>query len=660
MRHWLIIRLAVLLALLLPASVLAYEPFTTVPIFGNFRHTPLAGSEHDMANGIQLEGQRILRGSPTIANIDGNIGNGREIVVGGSDGIVYAYSASGQKLWSRDIVSRPYLGYGDELIYGAPAVGDLLGDGNVEVVVGYGNSRPTNKNECAANDFGGVVALNGATGEEVWRFKTPCDDMNGYTLNGTLGSPALADVDNDGQLEVGFGSINNNIYLLNARGERLWKYRQYDSIWSTPAFADVNGDGRKEMIIGADFQPGNLPGDGKRYPNAYGWLYALNTAGGPNQNRQFGQGILWRVELDRSVFSSPAVADLDGDGKLEVVVGSSNQPGPNASAGHWVKIFNASNGTLKRTLGAPSYVISSPALGDLNGDGVLDIVATTATQEDANNRGRVVAWDGATGAQLWQNAVRPSGFADGNTQFAEPSNNAVIADLDGNGSLEVAVIADRSMEVLRGDTGAKLTGAKVAYMHFSPTSSTPAIGDLNNDGKLEVVAAGGHTHPSYGGTSLTAGRAFLYAWGDFDTFLGSPAAPGRTAYAAPWPMFGGNAQHTGTIAQLKLPSEVGGMFKVGTQHSFNIDIVTSGGSGIEWTASTKSDPNNILSIASVSAVNGSASQSLQVTINAPATPGTYSAVLTVAGGGLPPADITVTVTTIASDPLTLALPSVGS
>ena len=70
-----------------------------------------------------------------------------------------------------------------------------------------------------------------------------------------------------------------------------------DGIWSSPALADLDGDGKKEIIFGAN--------DGQ--------LHALNSNG-----REIAG---FPVQAGDYIRSSPAVADIDGDGDLEIAVG---------------------------------------------------------------------------------------------------------------------------------------------------------------------------------------------------------------------------------------------------------------------------------------------------------------------------------------------------
>ncbi len=124
------------------------------------------------------------------------------------------------------------------------------------MVVGYGGFG-------GAVCGGGVVAYRGSDGAMLWHF-----DLKRFSkrehfyarLHSVFSSPAVADVDGDGKMEVGFGAFDRNIYLLNADGTLRWYYHAADTVWSSPAFADVNADGKLEMIIGSDMtQNLNMP-----------------------------------------------------------------------------------------------------------------------------------------------------------------------------------------------------------------------------------------------------------------------------------------------------------------------------------------------------------------------------------------------------------------
>jgi len=78
---------------------------------------------------------------------------------------------------------------------------------------------------------------------------------------------------------------------------KVWEYETGDNVCSSPAIADVNGDGKLDVIVGSD--------DNK--------VYALSGENGQ---------LLWSFQTGSDVYSSPAIGDIDRDGLLDIVIGS--------------------------------------------------------------------------------------------------------------------------------------------------------------------------------------------------------------------------------------------------------------------------------------------------------------------------------------------------
>ena len=123
----------------------------------------------------------------------------------------------------------------------AVAVGDLDGDGSVEVVVPVGEVFGLNRQ-------GGIVILEGATGQtrRVRRSYDTTGDLfvpDGYT-DGVVGTPGLADLDNDGRLEIMWGSFDHRVYAMRDDGTMLpgWPIFVRDTVWTAPALADLDGE----------------------------------------------------------------------------------------------------------------------------------------------------------------------------------------------------------------------------------------------------------------------------------------------------------------------------------------------------------------------------------------------------------------------------------
>lgn len=490
--------------------------------------------------GRMLPGPDVTQSSPIIAEIDGDPSDGKEVAVGGADGSLYVLKSDGSVLWRRTLPSTSCTKASERnKLLSSPAVGDLFGDGIPYVVVGYGGVGVGN---CA----GGVSAFRGKDGRLLWDFNTrtfALKEKFRASNHGVFSSPALADTDGDGKMEVGFASFDHNVYLLNANGTVRWYYAAADTVWSSPMFADLDNDGRKEMIIGTDItkNPGLRPPtkDG-------GFVYAFRTQplAGKRKKFQFrdSKAFLWQQYFNQTIFSSPVVADVDPRSPgPEIIVGSGCffPEGSKEKNGKWFKVLRARDGVTLQTLAISACSPSSVAVADLLGDGSKVIVGTVSGSKSLGGDGRskVMAWRGGSSEPLWttsplQNNRSPDLFGG---HFISP----VVADLDGNGSLEVIVPNGARIFVFEGATGRQLTcsddlctdGALLIDARRRLNNSV-AVGDLDGDGILDLVAAGGDAE-------LFGFNGVVYAWTGFKDILKSPPGSG-VPFAAPWPKFRGN------------------------------------------------------------------------------------------------------------------------
>jgi len=118
-------------------------------------------------------------------------------------------------------------------------------------------------------------------------------------------SPTIADFNNDNCPEIILGADNGNVYLVECDGSFNQFYQTGGTVESSPAFADLNGDNFLDVVIGSD--------NGRVY--AFDGLASMQAL----------QGVLlpgWPFEADDVVRTSPSVADVDGDGVLDVIIGS--------------------------------------------------------------------------------------------------------------------------------------------------------------------------------------------------------------------------------------------------------------------------------------------------------------------------------------------------
>jgi hypothetical protein len=560
----------------------------------------------DTPPGKLLDHGPILNGSPTIAEIDPGSA-GKEIAVGGKDGWLYVYHKDGSLAWKQNVLPAACTPGSNGIIHSAPAVGTLFGGSTPYVVVSYGSIQ---KDSCD----GGLVAYNGETGALRWRFSLRAwQASQGYkpeNLYGVVSSPALADTDFDGQMEIGFGGFDRNVYLLNADASVRWYYHAADTVWSSPAFANIDADADLEMVFATD-----ISANSRLNPPTIngGFVYAFDTQPRAPKRVEFNTGwLLKSINFDQVLYSSPAISDLDGDGVKEVIIGSGCYFSPSV-LGHWIKILDSRTLNVIRTLNASGCVTSSPAIADLDGNGKLDIVAVVdGTFNNPKTPGVVQTWQYDNPNPKWTRA--PSSALNGANQQdfgLYISISPVVADIDGNGSMEVLIgTVTGEVPVFRGSDGAQLTCAncggaptKTLYTWF-PVASTPAIGDLDNDGDLEVAIGGSHFYKQ--------DRGMLYVWTNFVGLLGSPAGS-APPYSAPWPMFRGSPAHTGvynppalraSTAELSLLVEQGA-----SARTLRVELKDVAEGAIDWTASKDQ------SWISLSDASGTTPDTLNVTIN---------------------------------------------
>lgn len=328
---------------------------------------------------------------PAVADVDRD---GRaELVLSLSDAVLCVRDG-GQVAWRRPV----------ENVLGSPACADVLGDERLEIL--------------AADGDGGLTCLD-AGGRVLWHLMAesalrPADqdpflsrlnwDFERYRNRDATAPVAVGDVDGDGQQEILLATEPGFVYCLSGRGEWKWQFRAGSQCVGAPVIADINGDGIPEVLVGSDDRHLHLLDGLTGRPRA-----AMPTTWG--------------------VTASIATADLDGDGKLEVVFG--DEAGVLYCCGadgqqRWRINF-------KQSLSAPEYgdrLVAPPAIADLDGDGDLEMVVGLRARESlyiVSSAGKVEAtYPLETGPAV---QLAESGVYD----------TPVVADLDGDGRLEMLV-----------------------------------------------------------------------------------------------------------------------------------------------------------------------------------------------------------------------------
>ena len=230
-------------------------------------------------------------------------------------------------------------------------------------------------------------------------------------------------------------SLGQEEYALKATtGATLHGFPWYISAsdFSTPALADLYGNGKTEIIEGGNQSPGLSYG--VTYTQG-GHLRVIAATGNAGTSSPSG-GLDCEYNTNQSVQSSPAVGPFLAGDAVGIVVGTGTF-WPGASQTDAVLAFHA-DCKLAWAAHLDGATTSSPALADIMGNGHLNVVQGT---NNGAGGGSVYALNGASGAVLWSQPMS-----------AEVIGSVVTADL-GSGYQDVIVPTTRGAAVLDGRTG---------------------------------------------------------------------------------------------------------------------------------------------------------------------------------------------------------------
>lgn len=254
----------------------------------------------------------------------------------GIEGDIAAFDASGAKLWENPL---PYTDY----IATPPSIEYVVSQGKMGVFVEQEDSK------LHAYDLMDGSVLAG------WPVK-PAVTMNGWELH----TPALGDIDGDGEIEIitgsGWLSGGTEVYAINEDGSVLWAKEQDDpdSYFSLGCYAvdtfsvigDIDGDDEQEVVVACEER-----------------IYILDSMGNEQST--------WLAEGGVAYGTVPALADMNGDRIPEIIVQTNDYIHVTDAYGNAMP-----NWPLEIAVGGSSGE-SSPVVGDVDGDADLEIVFTT-------------------------------------------------------------------------------------------------------------------------------------------------------------------------------------------------------------------------------------------------------------------------------------------
>ncbi len=430
-------------------------------------------------------------------------------------------------IWSNDL---PALGS-----QSSPRAADLNNDGVLDIVMGAG------KNEGQQSDQG-IIALNGLTGELMWQQKS--NDQ-------VYGSATFHDINGDNIVDVFIGGRTPTFFALDGKtGNVIWRFdyhHENDSILkyarynfnSSVLVPDQNNDGHPDLL---NVNGGNslaVPGTDKdRYPGVLmlfdivtGNILAADTmpdgkesymsplsfvdpatkecsiifgTGGETisgnlyiaklsdlMNHTLTNAKIIASENGHGFIATPVMADITEDGYPDIIVIS--------HASTAFAIDGKSHQILWQRKIPNTESSNSFAVGQFTSDDIPDFFTFISKGEWPNNTGSLqIMLDGKTGEVAYMDSIGCTGFS-----------SPVAYDFDKDG-MDEAVISINQFDCSGGftETAIKEIENKLLLVNFKKGGtqiidqsksfknifSTPWMGDLNDDGYLDIVHCQYYSH----------------------------------------------------------------------------------------------------------------------------------------------------------------------
>ncbi len=405
---------------------------------------------------------------------------------------------------------------GVSLAENPPLVGDLDGDGDLEVVINSVDGR------VFAWNHDGTPYLSGDDGSAL--FAQLADSI--------VGSAVLGDVDGDGDLEIVAGTQNGSVHCWQHDGAELtgFPYDLQETMSCAPVVASVPEFLSEDQIIVATadglahalFLEGEsvesvrvnletsgittltvIEGDAQPYVF---WVFAGTVDDKVVRFSPFGERpIIPNAVQTSSEVRGLAIGDIDRDDVVEIIA---------LSEGVEVNSFDVwFNHQISEWSAEVDGVLESPpVLGDFDDDGYLEVMVVGINQIWAwNYNGSVV-----TNFPLSLGSMGPL------------KSSPILGDVDGDGHIDIVVGTSQGLMVAYDRFGQPLDGWPLACAGAIETS--PALADVDGDGDIELLVADA--------------VGWMYVWD-----LASEPDPEQL----PWPTWRHDVRHTGAYPGDELP-----------------------------------------------------------------------------------------------------------
>jgi len=359
---------------------------------------------------------------------------------------------------------------------------DIIWTNNTSIIRTFSSARSTDINNDGTEDIirgggvdgyptpYGVVAIDGLSGTTLW---------STTTRNEMFTSPQFYDYNNDNINDVIIGGRDAELRLINGvNGETIWEFWGDENLnpndygwynfYTSQIIEDQNDDTYPDILVsnGGDHSldlsvVDRPPGHIMIIDGMTG--LSIKTAVVPDSNE---------------TYMSPLLVDLNNDGNMNLIFGTG---GEGVAGNLWICDLNELlNEDLSNAIpllpNSELGHIAPPSIGDINGDGILDIVTQCFD-------GKVSAIDGNNLEMLWQYQIEntESSASPILGKFStDDSNLDVFATIFSGG---MSYYNDYYQVLLDGETGDLLWNDSLGMVNFC----TPIAFDSNINGRDEVL-----------------------------------------------------------------------------------------------------------------------------------------------------------------------------
>jgi FG-GAP repeat protein/flagellar hook capping protein FlgD len=390
------------------------------------------------------------------------------------------------------------------------SAGDVNGDGFGDVIVG------SPSNDAGGLDAGRAYVFYGGPGADAVPDLTLTGAAAGDRFGGSVA--AAGDVNGDGYRDVIVGANLNDAGGLNAgRAYVFFGGPGADAVadltltgaaasnffgMAVSSAGDVNGDGFDDVIVGAPFAPTG----GRAYV-----FYGGQSPDAVADVTLLGRG----TSLDQFGISVSSAGDVNGDGYGDILVGDFLHDAGGTNAGQAYVYYGGATPdttpdvTLTGQTAGDNFGFSTSSAGDVNGDGYADvIVGAPSNSAGGLGAGRAYVFCGGPGVDAAPDLTL-TGVAPGDNLGTSVSS---AGDVNGDGYADVIVGASHN------DAGG--TDAGRAYVYY---------GGPGADAQADMMVTGAAAGDQFGGSVSAAGDGLADGYGDLIVGAGGNDAAGTDA-----------------------------------------------------------------------------------------------------------------------------------